>query len=186
MVNLFINNLASLLASQMLKFHKEDTVYTYKNLHYAIASVCLLTMIAVAFRMKEIVIQKSSPEVEKPKLKKVLGSALKAILKDGEIVLGMSGALIQVLIGMIGSSITTLAVLYNFKKICEDQSEESICVKQATENTQDYIADLQIKKTVITLPCMICFGILLNYVDAFKFLATTCFLMIAAGSVMTM
>lgn len=99
--------------------------------------------------------------------------------------MGIIGALMQVLIGIIGTSVTTLAVKYKFSKSCENQSEESDCMELATKNTEHYIANLQIAKTLITLPCIIGFGIALNFIDPFKFLAVTCFCMIIAGSVMT-
>ena len=115
----------------------------------------------------------------------MLGSGIKSVLSDSKMSIGIIGALMQVLIGIIGSSVTTLAVKYKYSKFCEDLSEDSDCMIAATKSTEQYIAKLQIAKTLITLPCIIFFGLMLNYMDAFKFLAITCFCMIMAGSVMT-
>ena len=52
--------------------------------------------------------------IEKPKLSVVICTAFRAITTEPKLVLGILGALVQVLIGMIGRVVTTLAVQYSY------------------------------------------------------------------------
>ena len=201
MINLFINNLASLIGAQALKLnvsHKE--VFSYSNLHFGVSAVCIATMVIVFIGMKEVINTKKStfqadndsdPALSNPKLKVIIMTSLRAVISDPELVLGMVGALMQVLIGMIGSSVTTLAVQYSKDQACNGLINDDTgnwlddCNTNAENETKDYIADLKSLKLVITLPCLIIFGILLNYLNPFKFLWTTCLCMAISGYVMT-
>ena len=86
---------------------------------------------------------------------------------------------------MIGNAVTSLAVQYSFQKSCEDRDSESECMVTQRNEAKNYIAQLAMAKTALTVSDVLVFGIALSYFEPLKFLSFTCLCMILAGSVMT-
>ena len=195
MINLFLNNFAALLGSMFLSLNAHDPkMFSYQNLHWIVASICFISTIFVVFGMKEVIIKKNldadykfeqSNLVEKPSLKIVFKTSYQALKQKPELLLGIIGALCQVLIGRIGTAVTSLAAQYSFQKQCLDQDPDSECMVDQLNSAKDYIAFLAIAKTALTVSDVLIFGIALSYFEPLKFLSFTCLCMILAGSVMT-